>query len=325
MPFKQIDLSIDLIDLADERYRISDPGGEDLLAQSIGLAGLTSLPLVQQKKNGQYRIIAGFKRIAAVKILGWHVVECFILDLSISPLLCWQKAIADNVASRSLSLLEQARAAAGLLEASGSESKAVLMAKPLGLSFNKGMIDKLSRLMALPAAVRKAVGSGRMSFNSAMALENVDEISANMVADLFGSLWPTVSHQQEIITGLYELACLRDTVMADVIREPSFADILSDTDSDRREKLKNFRTNLHKLRYPALSRAGDLFSLRKKNLGLPENIDIIPPPGFESTVYTLTVRFCEAEQLCQSAEKIAAICRHSDLEAILSRSFDENK
>lgn len=325
MPCKPIDLSLDLIDSADECYRISDPGGENLLAESIARAGLIAFPLVQQKKNGQYRIIAGFKRVAAIRMLGWSKVACLRLDSSVPALLCWEKAVADNALSRSLNVMEQARAAFGLMEACGSDNKAVSVAKSLGLAINKGLINKFARLMTLPAGVKQSVADGRMSFNSAMTLEKVDRTSANIVADLFGSLGPTASHQQEILTGLQELACLRDTVMADVVRDPAFACILSDSEADRREKLQKFRKTLHKLRFPALSRAADLFEFRKKNLGLPENIDIVAPPGFESTVYTLTVRFSEADQLCKSAERIAGICRHPDLRAILSRSLDENK
>lgn len=324
MPPEQADLLINLIDLSDEYYRISDPGGEDFLAGSIGQAGLISPPLIQQKSDGQYRIISGFRRIFAVGLLGWPKVACLVLGPEKPDLSCWKMAVADNALSRTLSLMEQARAASGLMRACGSADQAVCVAKGLGLSLNADLIRKLTRLMALPEEVRQAVARGRMSLNIAMGLETIDHASAGMLAGLFMELRPTVNHQQEFFTGLHELACLRRTTIASVLQDSDFASVLSDSDTDRREKLRVFRKTLRKLRFPELSRAEDLFDRRKKNLGLPDNMNITAPAGFEGTVYTLTVRFSGVLQLCKSAEILAGICRHPDLEAMLRRSPDEN-
>lgn len=310
------------IDTKDNRYQISDSALPEGLFESIGDAGLISLPWVQQQEADKaFRVVAGFRRITVCRQLGWPQVTCHVLPAGISRLSCWKTAIADNAMTRTLNLLEQARAAAGLMDVcDGDARRAAQLAGPLGLRVNPEMIRKLTRLLALPRAVQQAVGQNRMSLNIALNLEPVDESSAVAFAGLCQNLKPTVNHQQEILTGLYELACLQDQSMADVLAQSDFSEILTATRADRRRQLQVLRRRLYNLRFPNLSRSEAAFEQKKKNLGLPENMNISAPPGFESNVYTLTVRFSKSRQLCDSAEKLAVICRNPEVADLLDRN-----
>lgn len=317
---------LDAIDTRDNRYQISDSDPPEALSESIDEAGLVSLPWVQQQEADQaFRVVAGFRRITVCRKLGWPQVTCRVLPAGASKLSCWKIAIADNAVTRSLNLLEQARAAAGLMEVCDGDAKqAAQLAGPLGLRINPELIRKLTRLLALPGAVHQAVAQNRMSLNIALSLEPMDESSAVAFAGLCQNLNPTVNHQQEIFTGLYELARLQDKSLADVLAQSDFSEILHPTRKDRRRQLQVLRRTLYNLRFPNLSRSEAAFEQKKKNLGLPENMNISAPPGFESNVYTLTVRFSQSRQLCDCAEKLAAICRNPELEDLLDRSFNEN-
>lgn len=310
------------IDTRDNRYQISDSVLPEGLSESIGDAGLISPPWVQQRRAGQTcRIVAGFRRIIVCRQLGWPQVTCRVLPADISRLSCWKIAIADNAMTRTLNLVEQASAVAGLMDAcDGDARRAAQLAGPLGLRVNPELIRKLIRLLALPGAVQQAVAQNRMSLNMALNLERVDESSAVAFAGLCQNLKPTVNHQQEIFTGLYELARLQDKSLADILAQSDFSEILHPTRKDRRRQLQILRRTLYNLRFPNLSRSEAAFEQKKKNLGLPENMNISAPPGFESNVYTLTVRFSQSRQLCDCAEKLAVICRNPELAALLDRN-----
>jgi hypothetical protein len=317
---------LDKIDTGDNRYQISDPDPPEDLSDSIGEAGLISLPWVQQREADKaFRVVAGFRRITVCRKLGWPQLTCRVLPADASKLSGWKIAIADNAVTRSLNLLEQARAAAGLMDVcDGDTKRAAQLAGPLGLRINPELIGKLTHLLALPRAVQQAVAQNRMSLNIALNLEMMDESSAVAFAGLCQNLKPTVNHQQEIFTGLYELARLQDKSPADVLARSDFSEILHASRTDRRRQLQALRRTLYNLRFPNLSRSEAAFEQKKNNLGLPENMNISAPPAFESNVYTLTVRFSQSRQLCDCAEKLAVICRKPELEDLLDRSFNEN-
>lgn len=316
-------IPVDLIDTADTRFRITEPGGEDALARSVAQAGLTAPPVTRQH-GSHFIVVAGFKRIEACRRLGWPRVPCRILSAAESDFSCLKIAIADNAWIRSLNLLEQARAVAGLRGHCESSAEWSEVATTLGLSVNPALADKLTRLLSLDPAVQRAVAGGHMSLNIAMALESVDRESAKAVALLFERLRPTVSQQKEVYEGLNDLARAGDHTIAGLLGQGDFAEIIDGENPDRGQKLRALRRQIRWRRFPALSRAEAEFYRRKRNLNLPEDMDLRAPPDFEDTVYTLALRFSEPRQLCRQAEQLGSICRHPDLAAILKREYEDS-
>lgn len=78
-----VSVPLDLIDSSPKNHYAMSEIGE--LAKSIETVGLLQYPLLRQKPNGRYEIIAGHRRIAAIRLLAqddaaaWGEVPCVVI------------------------------------------------------------------------------------------------------------------------------------------------------------------------------------------------------------------------------------------------------
>ena len=73
-----LEIRIDEIDLDSDANPRKTKGIESLVA-SVGENGLLQLPTVKRCENGHYRPLAGFRRLAAVRDLGWEKVSVVVV------------------------------------------------------------------------------------------------------------------------------------------------------------------------------------------------------------------------------------------------------
>ncbi|MCG2777614.1 MAG: ParB/RepB/Spo0J family partition protein [Desulfobacterales bacterium] len=78
------------------------------LVQSIDKVGLVNCPLLIENKNAELTVIIGYRRIHALKTLGWDRIPCGVLSESeVSPLECLLLNLYDNLATRKLNEVEK--------------------------------------------------------------------------------------------------------------------------------------------------------------------------------------------------------------------------
>ena len=310
--------------LSDHRYRITRPENTDRLANAIQDAGLINPPIVQAGQHG-YILVAGFGRASACLNLQWRHMPCRVLAGTISPLDCLKIAVADNALTRQLNLAEQCRAVAKLREFCENARSLSAILEPLGLFIAPQLVEKLFRLSELPEAVQNAAAQNHISLNTALSLESIDRTSAEAIAELFENLRPTVNQQQEIFTGLHDLARLEETAIDRLLKVPEFAEILDSADLDRGLKLRRLRTAIRRRRYPALSHAENAFYRRRRSLQMEAGMELKPPANFEDTTFTMMMRFSSPRQLCRQAECLGRICQLPELKAILNKEIEDSQ
>ncbi|HMA84510.1 MAG TPA: ParB/Srx family N-terminal domain-containing protein, partial [Desulfosalsimonadaceae bacterium] len=71
MNFSLAAVRLDRIDQTDETYKISTSPSDPQLAASIQAIGFINPPILSPAKASAYRIVSGFRRIAAGERLGW--------------------------------------------------------------------------------------------------------------------------------------------------------------------------------------------------------------------------------------------------------------
>ncbi|MBS3808566.1 MAG: ParB N-terminal domain-containing protein [Desulfobacterales bacterium] len=318
------EIETDSIILEDTCYRFTEQGNIEAFAESIRGAGLINPPVVQRRQEN-FRVVTGFRRTAACMYLKWRRMPCRVLAGDTDFLYCLKIAIADNALTRELNLGEKS-GIVGKLQAvcDGPHSISALL-ESLGLFIAPPLVEKLSRVAVMPDSVRLGVACNYISLNVALALESAARDSAEAVAGLFADLRPTVNQQQEIFSGLNDLAGIKGLSISALLKKKYFSDILLCRDLDRGRKLKLFRLELYRRRYPALSRAEAEFYRRRQNLELEEGMELKPPANFEDTEYTIILKFSSEQQLSRQAEILHEICRHPDLKAIISREIEDTK
>lgn len=323
---REISLDPEVIDMDDDRYRISAASGSsgpgiDALVESIRVVGVINFPILE-KKTGGYRIVCGFKRIQACRTLGIKALRCRIADPPWRELDCLKHAVADNAMARHLSTLEQARAIVKLRLACGSDADLSGLAKPLGVEVNADLAEKFERLCRLPEDIQQLVEDGGISMKVALEIEKLDGASAAAAAMLFNRLRPTVNHQQELFSGLKAIAAVSDTGIDQLLSSPPLADIIEKNGVDRKTKLRMLRGELRRLRYPYMTRFYDRFYDHLRSVDLPGGVSIAAPKDFESPVFTLTVDFSNAEELRRKADQIKLLGGRGELESLLKHDIE---
>lgn len=311
-----------LIDPEDRRYHLAEPESPGDLAASISRIGLITPPVLQSRQKGGYCIVSGFRRVSACMQLELDRIEARIVPAGADPIDCLVVAAADRPYSGPPTLGTQYRLAEKILELCGSEQKLKDSMQAAGIRLSDSLLKKFARISRLPENVRTGVAENRISVKTALAMETLAKPSAEALAWLFYILGPSVSQQMEILEGLRDIAGRKGTGIDSVLHNSRFSAFQKQQDADRGRLLRQLRSLIYRLRYPALCRMEEDFYLRKKNLGPGADLDIEPPRNFEDDTYTAKISFSSAEQLRERIRDLERISTHPELEKILQREIE---
>ena len=133
------------------------------LANSLREHGLVQ-PIVVRATGDRYQLIAGQRRLAAARRLGWGKVLVRVLDVDDRQMS--EIAIVENLQRRDLDALEKATSFKQYL-ATWSCTQEELAKR---LSIDRSTVANLIRLLELPEAVQKRLRDGAISMGHARAL-----------------------------------------------------------------------------------------------------------------------------------------------------------
>ena len=140
------------------------------LADSIRRNGLLQPILVRRSVSGRtFQLVAGERRLRAVRQLGWTEVAAHIRDVDDRTLLVL--ALVENIQREDLGPLEEAMGYAQLRDTFGYSQREIGEAVGKGRSTVANML----RLLGLPASVRRLLEDGDLSMGHARALLAVDD------------------------------------------------------------------------------------------------------------------------------------------------------
>ncbi len=208
--------------------RQADEAAIAALAASIRRCGLLSPLLVRRRCAGEYELIAGFRRLLALKQLGCREADAVILAAYDSDALLI--SLIENVQRENLHYLEEARACRNILHAEGlrqEELAAVLGRSPSALA------NRL-RLLKLDGTVQAALTESALTERHARALLQLADADAQLqlVHAAAARKWSVRRLEAEIQKHLQAAPAPRK---APCIR-------------DKRLVVNAFRDTLHKLR-----------------------------------------------------------------------------
>lgn len=135
------------------------------LAASIESCGLLQPVVVRKAASGRtYELVAGERRLRAVKQLGWTEVPASVLEVDDDTLLVL--ALVENLQREELSPLEEAQGYESLRDSFGFTQDKI--AKAVGKS--RSTVANMLRLLALPPSVRRLLEEGALSMGHARAV-----------------------------------------------------------------------------------------------------------------------------------------------------------
>jgi hypothetical protein len=306
----------DQIDDSDVSFRITTEEETGDLVQCIEAVGVLNPPVLLPD-GARWRVVAGFRRIAACRRLGFDQIQCRTLPASIPPLDCARIAVADNTGQRRLNALELSRAYRLLSMHLASAGHLPQTARSVGLPDNPKLVDKVRSLCRLPEPIQEGVMTDHISLSVVRELEQMPEPEALGFARWFLSVPLSLNRQREVLVMVREIARREDLPVSAVLDLPAFSAVVDDPEMEGGRKGRELHSRLRRRRFPALSRAEEDFERRSKRLDLADGMALVPPRHFEGGRFELRLSFSKAEALEKMLEAARPLARSRELEKML--------
>lgn len=140
------------------------------LAASIEANGLLQAIVVRRSATRRtFELVAGERRLRAVKKLGWKDIPAQIRDVDDQTLLV--HALVENIQREDLGPLEEARGYETLRETFGFSQQKIAAA----VGKSRSTVANMLRLLALPPSVRRLLEEGKLSMGHGRAILAVED------------------------------------------------------------------------------------------------------------------------------------------------------
>jgi hypothetical protein len=293
--------------------------GYDLgpLKQSIDHAGLINPPVVSKKPDGGFQIICGFKRVAALGELSVSSFPCRIVPAGTGEEECFLLNLYDNVSHRVFNPIEKSMAIQGLQNFYPEEKIAKDFLPLLNLHPHKTQLELFKPLCTLENRVKDAVVAKTIDVHTALELARMDFESRQAVSSLLIALRLSVSKQTALIEYISEIA-LRETLSREnVVHNQQIQSVLGDEHLNLPQKADTIIRYLRGRRYPQLTAKEKAFKQTRKDLKLPRDVQLTPPPYFEGNRYCLTLHFTSLKQLREQLCDLESFLDHPSLPPLI--------
>ncbi len=289
-------------------FGFSFPQFDQRLFDSIAGVGLISPPiLLLEGRSKKFIIVSGFRRILACKKIGMKALPCFIIEEDVKNKE-YEKLIdlnlKINLSHRKLNNIEMANLFGLLVKIGTPEEKIIKKYMPeLKMEKSRKIYEDILSLNSLDARSKIKTIEWQLPLKTSLALAKFSPASRGSVVKLLEILNPGVNKFKEIILLLEEVAFLQKRSVASVIKRDLF-DILRDKKLDRNKQTEKIRQKLKELRYPQLTKLEKKWNKCVKDLLLPPEVKISPPPSFEGKKVKLEISFPNEESARDSLFKI---------------------
>ncbi|MFH0788086.1 MAG: ParB/RepB/Spo0J family partition protein [Pseudomonadota bacterium] len=301
------------IDWADTTFRITYGRPLGSLIRSIQTIGLQNPPLLQKNGQGRFRIVAGFRRLRALQMIGLESIRCNLASAETEKRALFLWNFYDTI-DRGFNPVEQSLAVKKLFEFVEEKELIREYLSCLKLAPKKEIVERYLKTAGISPLYQTALLQGRL-FPETIASVDPDFFPlANLILALFISLHWGFQKQKEFLSDLKEISNRRLQDPESILFSSPVVEILHHfqwTPQQKGEALrKYFRTCL----YPTLTDTEKAFAAVLSPLKLDHRTRISPPPFFEGGRYGLEITFSDSKELKESLEKITPALEEGKLD-----------
>ena len=283
------------------------------LKASIEGFGVLNPPYLIRNLDGNFRVVAGYRRLLAVRELGWSHIGCQILPDDFPLFEALLLNLHDNLVHRHLNTVEKGMVLKRLTHFLKREEIVANFMPILGIPSNRQTLELFLGLEELEETIRISVAMERLSLRVAGLMGSLGRDDRVTINDLFTALKWSFNQQWETIQWIMEISSREGRSIKEVINDREVTEILHDTRMSNPQKLKDIVKVLKRRRFPSLIKAETEFRKGISALPLPERVKIVPPRSFEGIDYRLEIVFSKGKEL---KEKLADLYSLSGLERV---------
>lgn len=313
---QQAPIWIDLDEMAEGPgpYTMSYGFNLDVLCESIRKVGLLNPPLVARNEKGSFDIVAGYRRILALKFQGEPKVLCKeVTSVLPSPLERFLVNFYENVATRKFNDIEKAMILERLRGYVQKEEILASFMPLLSLPSHEGTLEFYLKLVNLEESVQNAITQEEMSMKAAKALLELDRGSQQVLFRWIGVLKFNFNQQMKFLEHIRDIGMREHMTIPEVLCEASLLKILENSRLNNPQKAKAILDTLRIRRHPRLSMAQQMVENKISSISLPSGAAIHYDPYFEDPNYRLEISFKDGKDLRKSISLLHSL---DGLEAI---------
>jgi len=292
-----VNIAISDIDLTPGPFCMSFNFNLEPLKASIEKFGVINTPYLLRNSDNNFIVVAGYRRLMAVKELGWQDIVCHVLPDSFSLFNALLFNLNDNLIHRQLNNIEKGMILQRLTRFISTEEIVTNFMPILGIPSNKEQLELFLGLEGLEERIKISVAMEQLSIRVAGLLRYIEKNDRLEINALFTSLKWSFNQQWETIQWIKEIASREGRSIKEIIDSKDSKEVLHNTTMNKPQQVKAIVKILKFRRFPSLLKAEKLFNKGISNLSLPLGVKIIPPPFFEGTDYKLEITFRKGEDL----------------------------
>ncbi len=291
------------------------------LQRSIAHAGvLTPLHLRALDGRERLQLVSGWKRLLACQQTEHLQVPALVYDVGeLSDEAALLLAVHENLGCRSLNAVEKGRVLQRLQERFhyGVDELVKTWCPQLEIAPRTEALEAHCMLVTLDEALQDGVIANALPLETALWIGQQAAADREVLLPLFVDLKLGQNRAREFVNLIDEI-CLRDGCGAVALwEELDVADILSNSKLSGPQRVEQLRRQLRMRRYPMLSAHEEQFEAARRELRLPSQMSLQPPPYFDGSQYQVSFRFGSREELQAYAQKLLDSASAEALEVLL--------
>jgi len=310
---------LDQIDLSDETFSVNFMPDLQGLRSSIKAIGLIQ-PVLLRKKEDQYQIVCGFRRVSVLKELGIREVESRILGESErDELELFSISLHENLTSRGFNSVEKAITFYKLVHHFQIEPSAVIQRYlPLfSLEPNEKILGTYLSLAEMEDEVKRYVLKEEVSRSNIRLLASMSSQDRMALHPLLSRLKLGENRLREMLTLLNEISRREQVSIKEIIDHPEIQAFLSQKELTPIQRTERVKRVLMDLRYPKMRRMEEEFEKKRKGLNLPSGVSLHHPPYFEGNGLRIEFQFQTSEEFRSIVTSLSLLSDREELKEIL--------
>jgi hypothetical protein len=284
------------------------------LISSIEKFGLINMPFVAKGREGKVDVVAGYRRIKALRSLNWERVPCRDLsDSGLSPLELLLFNLYDNLATRQFNDVEKGMILNRLVFHVPRGEIIERFMPIFKLPSHEPFLDIFLKLEELDHHTKTGFVEKELSFQTIKTLLGMEPDSRSTVLKWISSIKFNSNQQTKFIEYLEDISIKEEKKISDLLGEKQFLSILEDKKLNNPQKSKLILDLLRSRRFPRLAHSEKAFQKEISGFPLPGGVKLHHSPFFENPDYRLEIVFRSGYEL---KEKIISLSQLDGLEKI---------
>ena len=274
------------------------------LADSIRRIGLINSPILVRKGEGgneiEFVVVAGFRRIKALKALGETHIPCRVLPPETPPRKCLLINLYENLTIREFNPVEKGMALARLLEWVPAKEVVKAFMPLFDLPSHEETLHLFVQIETeFEHQAKDLLANGKLSTKAAKLLLEMDSAVREGFCRYFSIIKFSKNQQTQFIGFIDDLSHIEDNAITRLLDDLKLTDIRDNEQMNNPQKARALIALLRSRRLPHLVKAEKGFKRMVEKLALPTGYQITPPPFFEAPQYRLEISFKNGKDLME--------------------------